>query len=240
MTVTGAVYPAIDLTAGERERGTLEVLVAAPIPRIGVLLAKYLAVLTVALMTAAANLVSMTITLSVSGIGRQLFGNDGIPTGVIALVFALLLLFAAFFSAVLLAITSSARSFKEAQAYLIPLMLVSLAPGVLGMMPGVELSGILLVTPLANIVLLGRDLFAFKASGASTVVVVVSTLLYSAAAIAVAARIFGAESVLYSSQSGWAGLCFAGPARPAERRPRSYCGLFVPGRSCCSLRTSYF
>ena len=44
MTVTGAVYPAIDLTAGERERGTLEVLVAAPIPRLGVLLAKYVAV----------------------------------------------------------------------------------------------------------------------------------------------------------------------------------------------------
>ena len=212
MTVTGAVYPAIDLTAGERERGTLEVLVAAPIPRIGVLLAKYVAVLTVALMTAAANLLAMTITLEVSGLGRQLF-IEGIPPGVIAAVFGLLLLFAAFFSAVLLAITSSARSFKEAQAYLIPLMLVALAPGVLGLMPGVELSGILLVTPLANIVLLGRDLFALKASGAATIIVVVSTLLYAAAAIAVAARIFGAESVLYSSQSGWSDL-FRRPRQP--------------------------
>lgn len=212
MTVTGAVYPAIDLTAGERERGTLEVLVAAPIPRIGVLLAKYVAVLTVALMTAAANLLTMTVTLEVSGLGRQLF-HEGIPAGVIAAVFGLLLLFVAFFSAVLLAIASTARSFKEAQAYLIPLMLVSLAPGVLGLMPGVELTGILLVTPLANIVLLGRDLFALKASGAATIVVVVSTLLYAAAAIAVAARIFGAESVLYSSQSGWADL-FRRPRRP--------------------------
>ena len=52
MTITGAVYPAIDLTAGERERGTLEVLVAAPIPRMSLLLAKYVAVLTVALLTA--------------------------------------------------------------------------------------------------------------------------------------------------------------------------------------------
>jgi ABC-2 type transport system permease protein/sodium transport system permease protein len=217
MTVTGAVYPAIDLTAGERERGTLEVLVAAPIPRIGVLLAKYVAVVTVALMTAAANLLAMTITLAVSGLGRQLFGDEGIHLGVIAAVFGVLLLFAAFFSAVLLAITSSARSFKEAQAYLIPLMLVSLAPGMLGLMPGVELSGILLVTPLANIVLLGRDLFAFKAGGAATVVVVVSTLLYASAAIALAARIFGAESVLYSSQSGWADL-FRRP-RQAQSSP---------------------
>ncbi|MBI3865856.1 MAG: ABC transporter permease subunit, partial [Planctomycetia bacterium] len=77
MTVTGAVYPAIDLTAGERERGTLEVLVAAPIPRMGVLLAKYVAVLTVALLTATANLLTMTITVIVGGLGNLLFGESG-------------------------------------------------------------------------------------------------------------------------------------------------------------------
>jgi len=215
MTVTGAVYPAIDLTAGERERGTLEILVAAPIPRIGVLLAKYVAVLTVALLTAIANLTMMTVTVTVGGLGRLLFGDAGISPGVLAAVFGLLLLFAAFFSAVLLAITSSARSFKEAQAYLIPLMLLALGPGVLGLMPGVELSGLLLVTPLANIVLLGRDLFALQASGSATLIVVVSTLLYAATAIGVAARIFGAESVLYSTHSGWADLL----RRPSEAQP---------------------
>jgi sodium transport system permease protein len=215
MTVTGAVYPAIDLTAGERERGTLEILVAAPIPRVGVLLAKYVAVLAVALLTAIANLTMMTITVSVGGLGRLLFGDAGISPGILAAVFGLLLLFAAFFSAVLLAITSSARSFKEAQAYLIPLMLLALGPGVLGLMPGVELSGLLLVTPLANIVLLGRDLFALKASGSATLIVVTSTLLYAATAIGVAARIFGAESVLYSTHSGWADLV----RRPREPQP---------------------
>ncbi|HTI50306.1 MAG TPA: ABC transporter permease subunit/CPBP intramembrane protease [Planctomycetaceae bacterium] len=213
MTVTGAVYPAIDLTAGERERGTLEILVAAPIPRLGVLFAKYVAVLTVALLTAAANLFTMMITISVSGLGGLLFGEAGISPGVIAAVFGLLLLFAAFFSAVLLVITSSARSFKEAQAYLIPLMLLALAPGILGLMPGLELTGLLLVTPLANIVLLGRDLFAMKASGGAALTVVASTLLYAGAAIGLAARIFGAETVLYSSQPGWADL-FRRPREP--------------------------
>lgn len=215
MTVTGAVYPAIDLTAGERERGTLEILVAAPIPRIGVLLAKYVAVLAVALLTAIANLTMMTVTVTFGGLGRLLFGDAGISPGVLAAVFGLLLLFAAFFSAVLLAITSSARSFKEAQAYLIPLMLLALGPGVLGLMPGVELSGLLLVMPLANIVLLGRDLFALKASGSATLIVVTSTLLYAATAIGIAARIFGAESVLYSTHSGWADLL----RRPTEPQP---------------------
>lgn len=214
MTVTGAVYPAIDLTAGERERGTLEVLVAAPIPRISLLFAKYIAVLTVALLTAAANLLTMALTVRLSGLSGLLFGESGLSLGVISAIFALLLLFAAFFSAVLLTITSAARSFKEAQAYLIPLMLVSLAPGILSQMPDVRLSGLLLVTPLANIVLLGRDLLALQANGTAAAVVVISTAAYAAAAISLAARIFGAESVLYSEQTGWSDLL----RRPHEPR----------------------
>ena len=59
MTITGAVYPAIDLTAGERERGTMEILVAAPVPRISILFGKFVAVLTVAMLTAMMNLLAM-------------------------------------------------------------------------------------------------------------------------------------------------------------------------------------
>jgi ABC-2 type transport system permease protein/sodium transport system permease protein len=223
MTVTGAVYPAIDLTAGERERGTLEVLMAAPIPRVGILLAKYVTVLGVALLTAAANLVTMTATIAVTGLGEQIFGEAGYSIAVFGAIFALLLLFAAFFSAVLLVVTSTARSFKEAQAYLIPLMLVSLAPGMLGLLPDVKLSGVLLVTPLANIVLLGRDLLEYKATGPATLIVVVSTVLYAAAAIGLAARIFGSESVLFNSQSGWSDLWLR--PREAQSAPTVTAGI---------------
>lgn len=206
MTITGAVYPAIDLTAGERERGTLEILVAAPIPRLSLLLAKYVAVLVVALLTAVANLSTLTITLIASGMGRVLFGDAGIPWSAFSAIFFLLLLFAAFFSALLLVLTSFARSFKEAQSYLIPLMLVSLAPAALSLTPGLELSGFLLVLPLANIALLGRDLFELKADGMAAVAVVLSTLFYALSAIAVAARMFGGETVLYGSENGWLDL----------------------------------
>src|SRR5439155_13253832 len=72
MTITGAVYPAIDLTAGERERGTLEILVAAPVPRLALLFAKYVAVVAVSILTATVNLVMMTVTLQVSGLAGAL------------------------------------------------------------------------------------------------------------------------------------------------------------------------
>jgi sodium transport system permease protein len=187
MTITGAVYPSIDLTAGERERGTLEVLVAAPIPRLGVL-------------------------FYATGIGKTLFGTGMTPM-VFVQVLALLLLFAAFFSAVLLAITSFARSFKEAQAYLIPLMLLALTPGILALLPGLSLDGPLAVVPLLNIVLLARDLFDGAAALAPSVIVILSTLLYAGAAVGLAARIFGTDAVLTSDQTGWSDV-FRRPSRP--------------------------
>src|SRR5699024_2707424 len=136
--------------------------------------------------------------------------------GVLALVLALLVLFAAFFSAVLLSLTSFARSFKEAQAYLIPLMLFCLLPGMLALMPGLSLDGPLAVVPLMNVVLLTRGLFSGQASLGVGVVVVLSTLVYAVAAVALAARVFGAEAVLSSEQSGWADV-FRRPVRTSDR-----------------------
>ena len=206
MTITGAVYPAIDLTAGERERGTLEILIAAPVPRFELLAAKYISVVTVAVLNAIINLACMTITVLLSGAAALLPGVQELSPLLLLQVLALLLLFAAFFSAVLLCLTSFARSFKEAQAYLIPLMLASLAPGIMAMMPGLTLDGVLTVLPLVNIVLMARDLFEGGVDLMTGTIVVLTTLLYALAALSLAARVFGAESVLYSEQSSWSDL----------------------------------
>ncbi len=215
MTITGAVYPAIDLTAGERERGTLEALMAAPVPRLGLLAAKYVAVVTVALLTAGANLLAMTVTLSATGLSELLFGKSGMSLLVLGEIFALLILFAGFFSAVLLALTSFARSFKEAQAYLIPVMLLSLAPGLISLTPGVEFNALLAVTPLLNIVLLARDLIEGGVDPTLATAAVLTTALYALAAIGLAARVFGTDAILYGSEASWSDLF----RRPPRARP---------------------
>ena len=231
MTVTGAVYPAIDLTAGERERGTLETLIATPIPRHQLLCAKYVAVLAVALLTALANLVSMTMTAYASGLDGILFGSGGLTPRLIVTLLGLLVLFAGFFSAVLLVLTSVARSFKEAQAYLIPLMLISIAPGVLCLLPGIELSGWLAVTPLVNIVLLARDSFEGGAAPVWVVATLLSTLLYGMSALALAAHIFGTDSVLSGSDGSWGDLVRRpshAMAVPSLRLAAGYLALLFP------------
>lgn len=206
MTITGAVYPAIDLTAGERERGTLEMLMAAPVPRMSLLSAKYVAVLVVAMLTATANLVAMTLTLVATGVGTQVFGQSAPPLVLISAVFGLMILFAAFFSAILLALTSFARSFKEAQAYLIPIMLLSLAPGLMTLLPDLQFNVGLAVVPLVNIVLLARDLLEGSADPALALAAIISTALYAVAALALAAHVFGTDAILYGAEVGWSTL----------------------------------
>ena len=203
MTITGAVYPAIDLTAGERERGTLESLMAAPVPRVGILAAKYVAVWTVAMLTASLNVISMLVTLWVMRLDTVFLGADGITVSMVVPMFALLGLFAFFFSAILLVVTSAARSFKEAQAYLIPLMMLSLTPGALALMPNIQAELWMAFVPMVNLVLLSRDVMLGAVVADFAWLSIVSTLLYSVVALSMAARVFGSDAVLYGSEGSW-------------------------------------
>ncbi len=206
MTMAGAVYPAIDLTAGERERGTMEALVVSPTPSFILLLAKYSAVVTVSLLTALANLLAMSITLWASGMGKLIFGQTTLSLGMIGQVLALLILFTTFFSALLLAITSFARSFKEAQAYLIPVMLLALTPGVLSLLPGIQFTSLVATIPLVNIVLLARQLLTGAAEWNTAMVAVICTGIYAATALLVASRLFGSDASMQGSQGSWRDL----------------------------------
>ncbi|MEM9645860.1 MAG: ABC transporter permease subunit/CPBP intramembrane protease [Planctomycetota bacterium] len=232
MTITGAVYPAIDLTAGERERGTMEALMASPVTRSSVLFAKYVAVVAVAMLTAVANLVAMFTTLWASRLLPFLTGDDGgVPWMSVIKIFGLLILFSGFFSAVLLSLTSFAKSFKEAQAYLIPVMLLSLAPAMVSLLPGVELSGPLAITPLINIVLLTRDVLAGEVDTVASVAAIASTLGYATVAIAVASKLFGSDAVSRTSGQS-VGSLLSRPAtksfHPSPQAAATVVALLVP------------
>ena len=213
MTATGAVYPAIDLTAGERERGTLETLVAAPVGRLPILLAKFVAVWCVAVLTAGANLIAMTATVYATGLDAALFGAGASPWRALPAVAGLLTLTAGFFAAVVLAVTSAARSFKEAQAYLIPLMLCCLAPGGLALTPAVSLDTAWAAVPLVNLVLLAREVLGGTADPLAAAAAILATVCYAGLALSVAARVFGTDAILYGGPGGWGEFL-----RP-ERRP---------------------
>ena len=143
----------------------------------------------------------------------------------------LLVLFSGFFAAVLLSLTSYARSFKEAQAYLIPIMLLSLTPGVLSLMPGVTLSGPMAIAPLVNIVLLAREVLQGTAQAGPAMLTVISTVGYAFAAISIAAKLFGGDAVSRTSGTSIAGL-FTRPSTlqlvPSTQAAAMTLALLVP------------
>ena len=200
MTITGAIYPAIDLTAGERERGTLETLMVAPVPTVDLIAGKFIVVALIAMLSATLNLLSIGGTVFLGGLGSLLTqgGNIDIPLRSLPWVLLILIPLAVMFSAVLLAVCSFARSFKEAQNYVMPVMVAAMIPAVIGILPGTRLEGPLLVMPVTNITILARDLFTGKFDVFAIVWVTLSTTLYAGAAVAVAAKLFGQEAVLFA------------------------------------------
>jgi sodium transport system permease protein len=146
MALTGAFYPAIDVAAGEKERGTMETLLICPASRSEIVVGKFLTVLLFSMATTILNLISMGFTgkyivSMTTGAAMSGMGAVPLPTP-LALFWMLVLLvpLAAFFSALCLALATFARSNKEGQYYLTPLFMITMGMTMFSMSPSIELT----------------------------------------------------------------------------------------------------
>src|SRR5689334_5005621 len=204
LSLTGTMHPAMDLTVGEKERGTIETILCSPISRISLVLGKFLMVLTASLSTAALAIASMGLTLAaasrmVGGVAR--ISDMGLhfqitPVAVIW-VFIMIVPLAVLFSAGLLAISLFAKSFKEAQSYLSPLTIVVFAPAIVSVLPGVELNAGLSLIPILNTSLICKEIVSGTYHWNYVALIFASSCGYAAAALWVAIRLFQREDVLF-------------------------------------------
>ncbi|MBI5381311.1 MAG: ABC transporter permease [Opitutae bacterium] len=203
----GAIYPAIDLTAGEKERGTLETILCSPVGRTDLVLGKFLMVLTASLATVLCSLASMGISLLLGGSlllknGAAVAGAmaGAMPTldplGVLAVV-AMVLPFAMLFSALLMTIALFAKSIKEAQTYVTPLVVLVILPAMMALLPGVELNTKLALVPILNLSLVSKELVSGVWHWPHLALIFGSSCLYAAAALALCVRMFNREDVLF-------------------------------------------
>ena len=198
----GAMYPAIDTTAGEKERGTLETLLTLPVKNLELITAKFLATSTVAVAAALLNLLSMAVMVlyilgSTEAVGQSMEVNlvSYIPALIITLL--CVLVFAMFASGVCLCACIYARSFKEAQNYTTPVMLIFMMGGMAGMIPSLRLDGTTALIPVINITLLIAELFKFHFDLSLIAMVLVSNLAYAGIAVVLMARLFSSENILF-------------------------------------------
>lgn len=200
---TGALYPAIDLTAGEKERGTMETLLCSPVARTDIVLGKFCMVLTGSVSAVVFSLVSMGATVALVGtaVGPGAVAPSGMalsidPLGLLG-VLAMVLPVAVLFSAVTFTVSLFAKSFREAQTYVTPLMFIVIMPMVAGVLPGIELNARLALVPILNLSLVCKEMLSGVWHWGYIALIFSSTALYAAAALALAVRMFSREDVIF-------------------------------------------
>jgi len=207
MAVTGAFYPAVDLCAGEKERGTMETLLICPATRTEIVLGKFFTVMSFSGTTALLNLLSMGMTgrhiFSMNTVGRFAGTTDLSLPGPVTLLWVVVLLvpLSALFSALCLALATFARSSKEGQYYLTPLLMVTMGLTVFCISPGVELNPFYSVMPVVGAALLLKALLLSPLSASPLYLyaapVLITSLGYSALALWWAIEQFNREEVLF-------------------------------------------
>lgn len=204
--LTGAFYPAVDLCAGEKERGTLETLLVSPAQRDEIVWGKLLTVTTFSMATALLNLICMGLTGSLffmqmakSMTSPMMLELGPPPISSLCWLGVAILPISALFSALALAIAAFARSTKEGQYYLMPLLLISLPLMVLPLLPQVKLDLGFSLIPVTGVMLLLRALMEgqyLEALRYSPFVIGI-TALCCWLAIRWAIQQFNSESVLF-------------------------------------------
>ncbi len=197
LSVLGGMYAAIDLTAGEKERGTMQTLLCAPITSAEIVLAKFLTVWLLSLLSLVANLASLSMTVS------RLLPADlpGLGATNLVLALAVLLPVTLTSSALFLACASFARDFRDGQTMLTPVyMAVALPAGVVGL-PTIELNAWTAFVPIVNVTLLVKALFLREASAELIFLTLLSACMYAAVAIAGAVHVFHRETVLVGEKT---------------------------------------
>lgn len=156
----GAVFPAIDTTAGERENGTWETLMSAATSRINILVAKYLYVATMSFVAGVLNVSAMIYTIRSTMISLGPAGAGptfGVPLESIPVLVAGGALLALFIAAGMMILSAFARTFKEGQSLVSPFLIAFLLPVTFIQEPAQEFTTGIALLPIVNVAMMFRQ-----------------------------------------------------------------------------------
>jgi len=199
----GAMYPAIDMTAGEKERRTMEMLLSSPAGRGEIVLGKILVAITASFMTSVLAIISFRVSSLLgmqanrSGQPPQLIMELPLDAKTFVLIFVSSVPMAILAATLMIAIATMAKSYKEAQSYVTPLFLIAVLPAMVSLLPGVKLNAGMALIPIVNFSLLIKELILGDWSWTSFTLSVLSNLIYAAIAFTAAVMVFKNERILF-------------------------------------------
>jgi len=195
----GGMYIAIDVSAGEKERKTLEALLLSPASRLTIVVGKFLAVATTASITVMLSLFSMYAAFKFYpldlGVG-ELALDLSLPA--IAIMLGIGIILAIMFAGLLLSVAIFAKSYKEAQNYITPFYLIAVLPiAIFAQIPGLNPSAFMFVIPGVNAVFVIKEVMVSVFNSTHILLTIGSLFVYAAIAIFVASKIYSKEGILF-------------------------------------------
>jgi len=196
----GSLYPAIDLAAGEKERGTIETLLTAPVNRFVILLGKFGVVVLTGVGSALISIIGLYFGISQVGeippeIVEVILGILEIKS--IVLLLSLLLPLTMFFAGIMLSLSMFAKTFKEAQSILTPMNFLVILPVAIGLIPGITLDPKTALIPVLNVSLATKEIVAGTIDFGLLIEVYASLAVLAGLSLFLASRIFLRESVIF-------------------------------------------
>lgn len=192
----GCMIPAIDMFAGEKERGTIETLLTTPVRRLHIVIGKMIVITSFGLLSASLALLGLYVGLNFMGMEGDFMDTikDMLSPGLIATLYILLVPLAIFFAGIMIPVSVYSKSFKEAQSILTPLNILVVLPAIFGFLPGVELDYTTAFIPILNVVLACKSLIGGHADMILIGITFFSLILLAAAAVFISIKQFGKES----------------------------------------------
>ncbi|MDH3890188.1 MAG: ABC transporter permease subunit [candidate division Zixibacteria bacterium] len=201
MCFMGAMYPAIDLAAGEKERGTLETLLVSPATRGEFVVGKYLVIVCTGVIAALMSLGSLMFSMTymvdqlVAQLGTML--SLEMEPKTVLLVLLVILPLVGIFAGMLLSLSIFARSFKEAQSYVTVLNLLIIMPAFVSILPGFDLNYTLSMIPVVNVSMIMKEAISGTIMWNYVIVALVSNSVLAALSLVFCKKWFERESVIF-------------------------------------------
>ena len=196
----GALYPALDLGAGEKERGTLETLLSSPASRLDIVIGKVIVVTLSALASSLSAIIGIFLSFKANPqIPNQMISlfDDIINVPTILTVFSLIVPICVFFASILLAISIYAKSFKEAQTISAPFQFLIIIPVLLTLLPGTELNAFTALVPILNVSLATKEVIAGSITTFYMIEVFISLFAYAGLSIMWCVYSFNQEGTIF-------------------------------------------
>ncbi|HAE42011.1 MAG TPA: hypothetical protein DCG34_03705 [Clostridiales bacterium] len=197
--ITGTYTIASDLSAGEKERETLETIFSVPVKRFEIIMGKLLACVNVGIISGLVNIISMFPLLYAATVAIP---DININVSFVLLFYLIIMIIPVMImtSTFFIGLGLVARTFQEAQSYGSILLILFMVPTFVVMVPDLEITNLILSIPIANALMLMKEAFLGEYSLIRTFFVLLINLSISGAGIIIMNRLFKSDWVIFGGE----------------------------------------